>query len=378
MTQPLQFARPVIAVTGSSGKTTTKEMIASILSKRWKIFKTKGNMNLPSHTAKYARQIGASHRAVVLEYGMSRFGQIKRHCQWIRPNIGIITNVGSAHIGNFGGKVNGLVQAKSELIQYMNPLGTLYLNADDANSRLLHTRGFKGTIVKVGIGEKADYRATHIRYASNGMEFQVKLGKAPRTFYIPIYGTHNVYNALFAIAVAHRLGCSVSQIRAGLRSYRRPDRRLIVYRLGNGIQILDDTFSSNPHATKAAINVLCSIEKNRRIAVLGSMLEMGKYSTAGHKEVGRYLARKKIDYLFTVGKSARQIGIGAVESGMPSHKVKHFPSKEQLHPAIIKQIKPNTTILVKGSHKTKMIDTVIQLIRAAKKQMKKSKRGSQP
>ncbi|MGE5403503.1 MAG: Mur ligase family protein, partial [Candidatus Saccharibacteria bacterium] len=150
----LILKRPVIAVTGSSGKTTTKEMIASVLGTRWQVFKSRENKNLFGDTRSYARQIRPFHRAVVLEYGMIYRGRIKRHCSYIQPNIGIITMVGSAHIGNMGG-LDGLIRAKSELIQHMNPYGTLLLNADNPNSRRLIFGGFKGRVLRVGINNRA-------------------------------------------------------------------------------------------------------------------------------------------------------------------------------------------------------------------------------
>ncbi|MCF6093092.1 UDP-N-acetylmuramoyl-tripeptide--D-alanyl-D-alanine ligase [Microaerobacter geothermalis] len=356
---------PIIAVTGSAGKTTTKEFIASILNKRWKIFKTRRNLNHFSHTAKYVKEINSSHRAIVLEYGMKRLGDIRKHCFSIQPNIGIITNVGTAHIGNFNGEITGIARAKSELIKHMNSRGILILNADDQQSKLLETDGFKGKILTVGI-MNGDYIAKNIRYADHGMTFQVKLDGEDHHFFIPIYGQHNIYNALFAISVAHLLGFSPFEIKTGLRTFHKAKQRLVVYHYRKKIKIIDDTFSANPHAMKAAIDVLSQIGTGRNIAVLGSMLEMGKYSSKGHQEVGHYLANKRVDYLFTYGISARRIGDSAVKNGFPTHRVKHFTSKEQLQKYLLEKVIPHTTILVKGSHGLKMNYIVRYLSRRLK------------
>ncbi|MCF8566248.1 UDP-N-acetylmuramoyl-tripeptide--D-alanyl-D-alanine ligase [Alicyclobacillus tolerans] len=357
MAKTLILARPVIAITGSAGKTTTKEMLASILQTRWKIFKSASNLNFINHTATYAKQINASHRAVVLEYGMSARGHIKRHCSIIQPNISIVTNVGSAHIGSFGGDIRKLARAKSELIEFMKPSGVLVLNKDDAGSKLMPRHGFKGKLLTVSTTQPASYRAHNIHYAGGGMSFQVQLKGKTQSFFIPTYGEHQVYNALAAIAVADHLGFSANQMRLGLRRYIRPSRRLTVHRLKNNIVLIDDSFSANPHATIAAVNVLKRIGKGPKIAVLGSMLAMGKYSAKGHRDVGKHVANKKVDYLFTYGSLAKQIGTAAVRAGLPASRVKHFVQRPALHRSLALRLKPNTTVLVKGSHAVGMKET---------------------
>ncbi|MBP1989875.1 UDP-N-acetylmuramoyl-tripeptide--D-alanyl-D-alanine ligase [Paenibacillus eucommiae] len=350
--------RPVIAITGSAGKTTTKEMIASILQKKCTVFKTRANMNLPNFIYRQKQRIQAKHQAIVLEYGMSKKGHIKRSCQIIKPNIGVVTTVGNAHIGHFGGSVKKLAKTKSELIKGMNKKGLLFLNADNKNSKYLKIKRFKGTIYKVGIHKNANYKAHTIAYTTKGMSFKVRLNNRDEQFYIPIFGEHNVYNALFAIAVSHRLGISPDVIRHGLRTYERPKSRLMVYPLINNVQLIDDTYSANPQAVEAAIDVLTHIGKHHKIAVLGNMLELGSYAVKGHASVGSYAAKKRIDHLLTYGDLARYIYISAVKSGFPSSKAKHFNDRASLHSYLKSIIKPNSTILVKGSHKMKMNQTV--------------------
>ncbi|MFC4807835.1 UDP-N-acetylmuramoyl-tripeptide--D-alanyl-D-alanine ligase [Paenibacillus sp. GCM10023250] len=352
---------PVIAVTGSAGKTTTKEMIASILRRRWAIFKTPSNWNTPAGTRKHIKRIRARHRAVVLEFGMLRKGDLRRHCRLIRPGFGVITNVGTAHIGNVGNRVQGIANAKSELIHYMQPAGTLVLNADDDNSRLLTMGGFRGTLLKVGIRRKADYRARGIRVSDQGIAFRVRLDGKEERFFIPCLGVHNVYNALSAIAIAHRLGMPAGVIRLGLKKYPIPYRRLVRTRLRGNILLIDDTFSSNPDATKAALDTLAAVRRTHKVAVIGYMKDMGTRARQVHLEVGRYAGKLKLTRLYTIGKLARHVAAGAKQAGLPASRIRSFDSRPPLHRALSGTIGPHTAILVKGTHLLKLERTVAYL-----------------
>jgi UDP-N-acetylmuramoyl-tripeptide--D-alanyl-D-alanine ligase len=353
--------RPIIAITGSAGKTTTKELIASILSRRLKILKSKKNLNLPKYTENYAKSILPAHQALVLEYGMLKAGDIRKHCSIIQPNISIITTIGNAHIGNFNSSIVELARAKSEIIEGMDPLGRLYINADDTNSKLLVTDSFKGKIATVGIKEKADYQARNVTYSNVGMNFQVIMDGSIHNFSVPLYGHHNIYNALFSIAVTHQLGFTPKEMQQGFNfsnQILRNSRRLFVYRIANNVQLIDDTWSANPQATKAALDVLENLGKNNNIAVLGNMLELGGYTADGHKEVGEYLAKKKVHTLFTYGDYAKNIADAAIQSGFPKEKVFHFTEINALNMALIRTLTPGTTVLIKGSHSLKMNQTV--------------------
>lgn len=377
---PLILRKPVIAVTGSAGKTTTKEMIAAILRRRWTIFKTPYNMNFLGSTRKYARRIRPVHRAVVLEFGMLRRGNIKQHCRTIQPNYGVITNIGTAHIGNFDGQRSRLAMAKAELIRHMNGTGKVFLNVDCAYSRKFRQQpyrgNFAGKFVTVGIHRQADYRATNIRKGDNGIHFSCNVKGRQYPFFIRILGEHNIYNALFAIAVADAVGFPSEVIQAGLRAFCPQKRRLITYRLRSNVRVIDDTYSSNPNAAKAAIDALCQVGKGTNVAVLGSMLEMGSYKVKGHSDVGRHIGRKKVNYLYTLGDSARYIGKGAVSAGFPASRIVHCGSKARLHRLLTRRIKPGTTFLVKGSNRLKMNETVAFLRRAAAK-LRREKKGKE-
>lgn len=361
----LILGKPVIAVTGSAGKTTTKEMISGILSRRWSIYKSMYNKNFLGNTRAHARRIKDEHRAAVLEFGMLNSGHIKKHCQIIQPSIGVITNIGTAHIGNFGGKITGIAKAKSELIRHMKKTGTVFLSSDCPHSRQLtqppYVGAFTGTFITVGIQNEADYQAQEIQVDDRGITFSCIIDDSNESFFIPTLGEHNIYNALFAIAVSHTLGFSVAEIQGGLRSFQPQRKRLTRYRFAGNVQVLDDTYSSNPHAAKAAIDVLCQVGTGTKVAVLASMLEMGTYEIQGHEDVGRYLSQKNVDYLYTIGNSARHIARGAIRSGFPASRVVHCATKARLHRMLARRIGPDTSFLVKGSHRLKMGETVVFL-----------------
>lgn len=363
--------RPVIAITGSSGKTTTKEMIAAILQKRWnmfksnqngndiwviqsryKIFKSIQNGNDVWYTSQYAEQIDSSYQAVVLEYGLRYPGDITKHCKLIQPNIGIITNVGSAHIGNFNGQgKSAIAAAKSELISGMKPDGLLLLNADDPNSKLLDTTGFKGEIILIGLGQECNYYAEQIIYTDTGMRFQVKIDGVNYTFTIPFFGKHHVYNALFAIAITHRLGCTVGEIQHGLETFCKnyPDYfQMNVRRFKHEISLMFYTYSSKTCAMKAAVDVLVNIGTEETVAFLGDMLGLGDYSIQEHKEVGCYIAARNVAQLYTFGTDGKYIGEGAIEAGFPADKVMHICFNEQLINTLKEKLQPKTTFLIMG------------------------------
>lgn len=377
LVKTLILNKPVIAVTGSAGKTTTKEMIAAVLGRRWSIYKSMYNKNFLGNTRAHTRRIKDEHKAVILEYGMLKRGHIKQHCKMIQPSIGVITNIGTAHIGNFDGQIEGIAMAKSELIRHMNPMGTVFLNMDCPYSRKMRQQpfvgSFAGTFVTVGIEEEADYQATNIHFSEQGIHFTCKLNHAKEHFFIPVLGMHNIYNALFAIAIAHRMGISAATIGEGLRSFTPQKKRLTHHRLDHNVQVLDDTYSSNPNAVKAAIDVLSQIGTGTRVAILASMLEMGRYDVRGHEEVGIYLSGKNIDYLYTLGKSARHIARGAIRAGFPAERVIHCQSKAALHRLLAKRLKPNTAFLVKGSHRLNMGETVMFLCKETGRLWSRSK-----
>lgn len=358
------YKKPLIAITGTAGKTTVKAMISAILREKWFIFESRDYYNTTFNTPKHKEEIGPIHRAVVLEYGMGFPGQIAEHCSIIQPNMAVITNVGSAHIGNFEGKVEKLAAAKSEVIYGMHPEGLLFINQDDQNSKLLHTSKFNGIITRIGIESACEYQARNTMYSQDGMEFDITLNGNDHHFFIPMIGKHNIYNALFAIAVTDKLGFSPEEMKNGLRAIRKPERRLHVHHLKNNITVIDDTVHAHPTAMKAAIDVLVEVGKQKKIAVLGSMGELGVLMEEAHREIGKYAVTKGIDALYTYGNYSSHTHEAALASGFSNEQAKHFYGlkRKELHRELLKIIEPGTTVLVKGASRQKMYETVQFLI----------------
>ncbi len=352
-----KFDKPIIAITGSAGKTTSKAFLGSILSKKWNVFESKDYWNTTEHTKKHAEETNDSHQAVVLEYGMAYPGIITNHCSIIQPNISIVTNIGLAHVGNFDGDVRKVAKAKSELIQGMDQQGLLILNKDDDNSNYLLTDQFKGKILTTGIHTEADYRAYDIQYKENGMAFKMELQGQEIQLFIPILGEHHVYNALNAVAVADYLGFTPQEIKAGLH-FKKPPRRLTVYNCRDHITVIDDTVHSHPQGVRAALNVLTNVSNKRRVAIIGQMRELGDLREEEYRKLGEFIVEQGIDLLITYGFRTEEIGAAAIAKGMDSNKIYHFTNKDQLHALLEKIIEPHDTILVKGASKTNMFETV--------------------
>lgn len=348
---------PIIAITGSAGKTTTKAFLSSILSKKWNVFESKDYWNTTEHTKKHAAEINSLHQAVVLEYGMAYPGVITEHCRIIQPNMSIVTNVGLAHVGNFNGDPRGVAKAKSELIHGMDQYGVLCLNKDNDNSRFLETQNFKGKKITIGIQKPADYRAYDVQYTEHGMSFKMKLHNEEIELFIPIFGEHHVYNALSAIAIADQLGFTPMEIKTGLL-FKKPPRRLTIYNCKDNITLIDDTVHSHPEGVRAAIDVLMNLAKHRKIAIIGQMRELGDIREREYRKLGDYIQQQGIDLLITYGFRTEEIGAQAKRRGMAADKIHHFTDREKLHALLMNLISKDDTILIKGASKTNMFETV--------------------
>lgn len=352
--------KPIIAITGSAGKTTVKRMVASILRERWVVFESNDYNNTTEKTLEHSKTIGFIHRAAVLEYGMAYPGVITQHCSIIPPSIGIITHIGQAHIGNFDGNLRKLAEAKSELLRGMKPDGLVLLNADDENSRLIQRDGFQGRILTVGIEQPSDYRGENVSCSSKGIAFSLKLDGHPHFFSLSVLGHHNIIHAIFAAAVAHQLGFSPTEIQKGLANAKMPDHRLALHHLENGICLIDDTVHAHPTAMRAALQVLAGMPCSHKVAILGSMPELGEDIVRYHQELGVYAAGLNPDFLYTYGNTSVHIGAGAVSAGFPAERVRHWTTvqRKDMHRLLADSIPPDTAILVKGSSRSNMYETV--------------------
>lgn len=345
-----RFHIPVVAVTGSNGKTTTKEMVASVMAHRWKILKTEGNFNNRLGVPQTMFRLNAKHQGAVIEMGVDNVGQTTRLCEIADPTIGIITNIGPDHL-EFFGSMDVSAQAKAELLDCLPKNGTAILNADDSYYEYLAARA-RCRVVSFGLSAKADVRAMDLTTdKGNGTIFHLLLpGHARRTkVHIRVQGEHNVANALAAAAVGTVLGLSGSAIARGLSKFRPAAMRsqVSVYR---GIKLIIDCYNANPASMIAAVQLLAQVKaKGKKIAILGDMLELGPNATRMHEDVGEFVARQRIDQLMACGPLAQHIAKGARAAGQNPSSIMKVSDAHVAASAIKGIAKPGDVVLIKAS-----------------------------
>ncbi len=348
-----RFTPRVIGVTGSVGKTTTKEIIAAVLGQRYVTLKSPGNLNNEIGLPLTVLQMEEHHERVVLEMGMYDLGEIAQLCRIAQPHVGVITNVGPVHLERLG-TVERVAQAKAELVQSLPADGVAVLNADDpmVSAMAAQTRA---KVFRYGLEPDADLWADEI--AGEGLEgirFRFHYQGDLVHVRVPLLGRHSVHTALRATAVGLIEGLSWEEIVPGLQNVDT-QLRLMVVRAVNGATLLDDTYNASPASTLAALNLLAdlSIRNGRRIAVLGDMLELGSYEEEGHRIVGARVA-DVADTLITVGQRARLIAEEAIASGMPATKVQAAADSETALARLRAMLGPGDVVLVKGSRASHM------------------------
>ncbi len=354
-----RFAMPVVAVTGSNGKTTTKDMIAVVLAQRWSTLKTEGNHNNRIGVPHTLFRLTPRHQAAVIEMGVDAQGQTTRLCEIVRPTVGVITNIGPDHL-EFFGSMEGSAQAKAELLDALPTEGTAILNADDPYFDYLAARA-RCRVVSFGLSQKADVRATQVRSNSKtGTAFYLLLpGKIRHTSVtIRAHGSHNVTNALAAAAVGYALNLSGAAIAQGLAKFRPAAMRSQVL-AHHGVHIISDCYNANPSSMKAAIEMLAQWTPARdRVAVLGDMLELGADSRAMHREIGELLVTKQISRLIACGSLGGDIAEGARKAGMPESLIVEVPDAAAAAELVRTIIRQGDVVLVKGSRGMRMEQVV--------------------
>lgn len=366
-----RFPIPVIAITGSNGKTTTKEMVAHVVAQRWKTLKTEGNLNNRIGVPQTLFQLAPRHQAAVIEMGVDQQGQTTRLCEIARPTIGVITNIGPDHL-EFFGSMEGSAQAKAELLDHLPPDGAVVLNADDEYFDYLASRA-RCRVVAFGASPKAAVRAANIQPdEKGGTTFGLVLpGKTRQTeVRIRTQGQHNVSNALAAAAVGHVLGLSGAAIAEGLSKFRPAAMRSQIS-YSHGVQIINDCYNANPASMKAAIQLLAELGRGKRsIAALGDMLELGPETTRLHREVGAFLAAQGINHLLACGVLGRELAEGARQAGMPPDRIAEWPDAQAAAAALARMVRQGDVVLVKASRGMRMeqvVEAVTGMRRVAKK-----------
>jgi len=342
-----------VAITGSVGKTTTKEFVAAVLAEGFRVHKTEGNYNSTLGMPLSLLSLRNDTQVSVLEMGMSNFGEIEYMSRIAEPDIAIVTNIGSSHMEYLGSREN-ICHAKMEIVKGLKAGGTLLLNGDEPMLRSYLTPGV--TPVFVGIDTPCDFRAVNIREGVGRTVFDICYhGKTLRDVVIPTMGRHNVYAALFAFAVGVRMNLEDQSILDGLCHYRPVGMRQNIYQIGS-INVIEDCYNASPESMRAAIGVLQSLsgqmKAGRMAAVLGDMYELGENGDRLHEEVGLYFARMGGSLLYTFGQSAEQIATGAVLGGvLPENIYRNgdVRSPEISGEMLIHSLRPGDTLLVKAS-----------------------------
>ncbi len=334
----------LIGITGSVGKTSTKEMIAAGLSKGFDVMKTQGNKNSQIGLPMTMFEIEEHNEIAVIEMGMSEFGEMDRLADIARPNIAVMTNIGVAHIENLGTKEN-ILKEKFRITKYFDKDGVLFLNGDDVLLKSLHGKQEFKTVT-FGLDKENDFYAEEITPKGFHTKFVCCFGRERVELNIPALGEHSVKNALAAFAVGKHLGLDEKTIQLGLMTYQNAPMRQQIHEMKDFI-LIDDSYNSSPDAAKVSLNVLKSVAKGKTIAVLADMLELGEKSESEHYGVGKHLAELGIDTLVAVGKLSRNTARGAEENGCK--EVVMFENNGQAYEYLKKIIEKECAVLVKGS-----------------------------
>ncbi len=349
----LRFQIPVVAVTGSSGKTTTKDMLTAILETKFSVCSTKKNHNNEIGLSETLLSLTPAHEAVVTEMGMRGLGQIAELADVARPTMGLVTCVGTAHIGILGSREN-IARAKGELIEALPNDGVAVLNADDSLVSSMHSL-FGGRTIYYGIENKRDVYAMDVVFGETGTMYICHIGEESFPVMLRLFGIHNVYDALAATAAASLLGVSSKNIQTALANFvSRSDSQKLV-KIG-GVTVLDDSYNANPLSVERALSALLQLGGRRRIAVLGDMLELGASEKDMHYQIGQKVAALGFDRLIAVGELSRETARGARDGGLTA--VTEVSSPFEAAEILKEETVAGDAVLIKGSH-AMHLDTVV-------------------
>lgn len=354
---------PVIGVTGSVGKTSTKDIIANVVSQKYKTLKTQGNNNnnigLPFTIFNLK-----DHEAAVIEMGMNHLGEISELTKIAKPIISVITNIGTSHIGNLGSREN-ILKAKLEILEGMEKKILVINNDND----LLHEVALKNKNIEIytyGIESESDVMAEDIVLNDNESEFVCNLRGEKFKIKVPVGGIHFIYNSLCSVIVGKFLGLSIEQIKQGIQNFELTKRRMDITELKNGVTIVNDSYNASLESMQASLTYLKGLKSDRKIAVLGDMFELGEYSKQLHEKVGKEVVKNNIDILICSGENAKYIINKAIESGMNKSNAIYFKNREDLEEFIKMNWKKGDSILFKASNGMKFFEIVEKLLEDCK------------
>ena len=339
-----RFQLPVVGLTGSVGKTTTKEFIALVLGAKYNTLKTQGTLNNEIGVPQMLFRLEDSHTAAVIEMGMNHFGEISRLTRAVAPTVGLITNIGVSHIENLGSRA-GILQAKLEILEGMAPDAPLIVNMDNDMLRTVKL-GDRPLLTFAIDDQSADFTATDIAEQGSTTSFTVHHSTFTQPVTIPTVGIHNVYNALAAMAVGYVTGVDPAAAASALANYVPAGMRQNLVQVG-GVQVIEDCYNASPDSMRAALQTLGKLPVHRRYAVLGAMLELGDYAKEAHTQVGKMAAENGIDGVLAYGADAAYIVEAAKQAGLENARL--FDAKEALAQSLAQQVQPGDGVLFKGS-----------------------------
>lgn len=360
-----QFQLPVVAITGTSGKTTTKEMIKHILSPILKVTATNLTSNSRTAYLQYLLSIEEDTEAAIFETAVGSPGDVLKAGEYFKPTIGIITNIGAHHL-NYCKTLEGYIQAKGEMLEIIDPSGVLIINAEDMNTRKIDMTSFAGKIIKVGTHPSCHFRASNIQYHQDGMQFSIQHEKRDYQLFVPGFGEHQVYNALAAIAAVYEMGLTIPDAAVRLKTFRKPNKQLQVKDGINDSIILDDTWSITTTSLEAALKVLKEVGKEKKkVAIIGTITDLGSWGYAIHEQAGELIYRIGVDVLITIGQHASIIAEHAVKMGFSS-PVYTFNNTILVYDLLNKIVDSNTVVLIKGDMYSKPIIELASKLRQTK------------
>ncbi len=356
---------PTVAVTGSVGKTTTKDMLASVMAQKFNTLKTQGNFNNEIGLPLTVFGLEKEHEAAVLEMGQSHFGEIHHLADIARPDVAVITNIGMSHIENLGSQ-DGIFKAKMEIADFFDATDTLIVNGDDKFLNTVSNKEYK--VIKYGIeNENCDIRAYDVTDKGvDGVEFSVNIGSTPYRVCINVPGVHNVYNALAAICVGNEFDIAPDKIISGIENFELTKMRMAVEKFNN-ITVINDCYNASPDSVRASLKVLASADAKRKIAVLGDILEMGDFAKDAHTSLGAAVSESGAEILVTVGGNAKYIADGLTDGIKP--QVIHFDKTRTASEYVYGMVKDGDVVLVKASRGMKFEMIVEMIERRAKEEI---------
>jgi len=352
-----RFDIPIVAITGSSGKTTTKEMVAAVLESKFNVLKTEKNFNNEIGLPLTLLGLTDEHEACVVEMGMRGLGQIKELAEIAEPTIAVVTNVGTSHIELLGSQ-EAIAKAKSELIEAINEDGLVILNEDDSYVKEMAS-ATTSKVIGCGIENPATITGYQIRYKKDGIKFTCKSFDEVFDVFLPMIGTHNVYNALVAIAVGRALGLPSGKIKKALGSFKGIPMRQEIVSLGD-IVILNDSYNANPSSMAESIKALGQLEGKRKIAMVGDMLELGGFAKQAHEEIGHLFGTEDYDLVYALGEYSHIITVAAKQAGVK--EVFAFKNHNEIVNHYVKHYDKGDVVLVKASRGMKM-EIIIEELR---------------